>query len=72
MEAGATDGGEVVFGRIDETVAPPDVTTTVDLEKAVQSVSAGQRKRSHIAAADDLLTVLSALRARLQREMDIL
>lgn len=72
MEAGATDGGEVVFGRIDETVAPPDVTTTVDLEKAVQSVSAGQRKRSHTAAADDLLTVLSALRARLQREMDIL
>ena len=72
MEVGATDGGEVVFGRIDETVAPPDVTTTVDLEKAVQSVSAGQRKRSQTAAADDLLTVLSALRARLQREMDIL
>ena len=72
MEVGATDGGEVVFGRIDETVAPPGVTTTADLEKAVQSVSAGQRKMSHTAAADDLLTVLSALRARLQREMNIL
>ena len=72
MEISTTDEskvGGVVLDHIGEIVAP-HVVVTMSSEKAVLTGPSRQQKMSHAAAADDLLTALDTLRARLQQEID--
>jgi uncharacterized membrane protein YdjX (TVP38/TMEM64 family) len=74
-EIDVTDVGRevsaVASGPHGEIVGPTGVDT-MDQEMLVPSGPAGQQRKSRAATADDLLTMLGALRARLQREIDIL
>ncbi|KAL3815585.1 hypothetical protein ACHAXA_001564 [Cyclostephanos tholiformis] len=75
VEFGVTGVGQevsaVALGPNDEMFALPSVIT-MEPEEAIPSGPARQQRRSHAATADDLLTTLRALRARLQKEIDIL